>query len=124
MVRNPLILKTLFKSEDVESYSSGFKRVYDECNSNGVNIDYIINREGFTFIFKRNVLNNVVNKELSEEERLVLGIIKKDPSTSAKKIGEIINKSERSIQRMLSDLKQKRIIERIGNTKGYWKINE
>lgn len=89
MVRNPLILKTLFKSEDVESYSSGFKRVYDEWNSTGVNIDYIINREGFTFIFKRNVVNNVVNsvvnKELSEEERLVLGIIKKDPSTSAKK---------------------------------------
>ncbi len=67
-------------------------------------------------------VNNVVNKELSEE-RLVLGIIKQDPSTSAKKIGEIINKSERSIQRILSDLKQKRIIERIGNTKGYWKIN-
>ena len=128
MVRNPLILKTLFKSEDVESYSSGFKRVYDECNSNGVNINHIINREGFTFIFKRNVVNNVVNsvvnKELSSEGRLVLGIIKKDPSTSAKKIGEIINKSERSIQRILSDLKQKRIIERIGNTKGYWKINE
>jgi len=37
-------------------------------------------------------VNNVVNKELSEEERLVLGIIKKEPSTSAKKIGEIINK--------------------------------
>ena len=35
--------------------------------------------------FKRNVVNDVVNKELSEEERLVLGIIKKDSSTSAKK---------------------------------------
>ena len=35
-----------------------------------------------------------------------------------------MNKSVRSIQRILSDLKQKRIIERIGNTKGYWKINE
>lgn len=127
MVRNPLILKTLFKSEDVESYSSGFKRVYDECNNACVGIDYVIDREGFTFIFKRNVINDVVNDvvndDLSEDEKLVLEIIKKEPSASSKRIGEIINKSERTIQRILSNLKQKKIIERIGTTKGYWKIN-
>ncbi len=37
-----------------ESYSSGFKRVYEECGKNNVDIDYEIRREGFTFIFKRN----------------------------------------------------------------------
>ena len=62
IVRNPLILKTLFLSDDVESYSSGFRRVFSECGKSGVNISYEINREGFAFIFKRNGVNNDVNE--------------------------------------------------------------
>ncbi len=128
MVRNPLILKTLFLSDDVESYSSGFKRVYEECKVNNVNTNYVISREGFTFIFNRNVVNhvveNVVNKNdiiLSEEENLVLTIIKENPRITAVKIAENINKSSRSIQRIIRELKDKGVLERIGGTKGYWK---
>ena len=57
-IRNPLILKTLFLSDDIESYSSGFKRVFSECKENNIKIEYIIAKEGFTFIFKRHVINN------------------------------------------------------------------
>ncbi len=126
MVRNPLILKTLFLSEDVESYSSGFKRVYDECGKNNVKIDYIINREGFTFIFKRNVVNsvanNVINIKLSNDEKIVVEILKNNPNYTAAKLATLINKNSRSVQRILSNLKNKNIIERVGGTRGYWKV--
>ncbi len=127
IVRNPSILKTLFLSDDVESYSSGFKRVYDECKKQNVTTDYEIYRDGFTFVFKRNVVNAVVNavvnEKLTDDEQLVLNLLKTDSALTAKKIGANINKSERTIQRILKSLKGKNIIERIGKTKGIWKIN-
>lgn len=130
IIRNPLILKTLFLLDDVESYSSGFKRVYNECENANVELAYITSRDGFTFIFKRNTLNDVINgvvsdsinDKLTKDEIMVLNVIKKDPTFSSKKIGSIINKSERSIQRILKSLKERGFIERIGNTKGYWRI--
>ncbi|MGM9880946.1 MAG: ATP-binding protein [Bacilli bacterium] len=126
-VRNPLILKTLFLSEDVESYSSGLKRVYSECEKNNINIDYVTGREGFTFIFKRNVvnsvINSVVNANLSVDEEMVINIIKANPNYSSETISKLINKSSRSVQRIIAELKKKGIIERIGGTRGYWKVN-
>ena len=127
MVRNPSILKTLFLSDDVESYSSGFKRVYNECKNQNVGTDYEIYRDGFTFIFKRNVINNVVNdvvnNKLTEDEQLVFNLLKKNCKLTSKVLSESINKSERTVQRILKSLKDKKIIERIGDTKGYWKVN-
>ena len=63
-----------------------------------------------------------INEKLTKDEIMVLNVIKKDPTFSSKKIGSIINKSERSIQRILKSLKERGFIERIGNTKGYWRI--
>lgn len=127
IVRNPLILKTLFLSDDVESYSSGFKRVFEECKDNNVGIEYNISREGFTFSFKRTVVNPVVNpvvnESLTDEEKLVIDMISKDASLSAKKMAILLNKSDRTVQRLLSKLKEKGVLERIGSTKGFWKIN-
>ena len=57
IIRNPLILRTLFLSDDVETYGSGFKRVFNECKKNNIETKYIIAREGFTFIFKPHKLN-------------------------------------------------------------------
>ena len=46
MARNPLILKTLFLSDDVESYSSGFKRVFHKCEDNNIKTEYVIANDG------------------------------------------------------------------------------
>ena len=126
MVRNPLILKTLFLSEYVESYSNGFKRVFKECNDNDVALDYVISQEGFTFIFKRHVVNDVVNDvvngTITDVEKIIIELIKNDPYISAEKIGIKINKSSRTIQRSLARLKEIGVINRVGGTKGYWKV--
>ena len=125
MVRNPLILRTLFLSEDVESYSSGFRRVYEECQKYAVKVEYDISREGFCFVFKRNSVSgatsNVLNN-LSCDETNVLDLLGKHPTYSSQKISELLGMSERTVQRIEKSLKEKDKIERIGKTKGYWKI--
>lgn len=126
IVRNPLILKTLFLSDDVETYGSGFRRVYDECKKNDVKTEYTLSREGFSFVFVRNVVNGVVNDVvnivLSKDEELVLRLLRENPNLTASKIAELINKNSRTIQRITNELKEKNLIERIGGTRGYWKV--
>lgn len=126
IVRNPLLLKTLFLSGDVESYSSGFRRVYEECGKANVKTSYEIKREGFTFIFERKKLYDGTfskkGKILSKEEEAIADILKDNPSSSAEKISSITKRSERSVQRNLRDLKEKGVIERIGGTRGYWRV--
>ena len=112
IVRNPLILKTLFLSDDVETYGSGFRRVYDECKINDVITEYVLSREGFSFIFIRSVVNGVVNdvanKEMSKDEQLVLRLLKENPNLTASKIAELINKNSRTIKRITNELKNKK----------------
>lgn len=123
LARNPLILKILYLSGDVESYSSGFKRVYKECEEYNVKTEYQMRKEGFTFIFKRNNSNIKPNKApLDKEERIIIDLVKDDPYMSANKISKILNKSPRSIQRVLAKLKQNGYIDHIGQTRGYWQV--
>ena len=54
---------------------------------------------------------------------MVINIIKDNPNYSSETIRKLINKSSRSVQRILAGLKKKEFIERIGGTRGYWKVN-
>ena len=54
---------------------------------------------------------------------MVINIIKDNPNYPSETISKLINKSSRSVQRILAVLKKKEFIERIGGTRGYWKVN-
>lgn len=125
VVRNPLILKTLFLSEDVESYGSGFKRVYDECSKTGVKTSYKMLRDGFSFEFARKAQKEEGKQPnpLGEKESSVLEILKTDPSITAEEIAALSGKSQSTVMRMLRKLREKGLIDRVGGTKGYWKLN-
>ena len=83
--------------------------------------------------FNIEVLNNhgvisdaiigVNRSDLDEKEQLVLNEIKKNPNLSAKDISGLLNLPFRSVQRYISNLKDKGFIERVGaNKNGYWKV--
>ena len=134
MVRNPLILDTLYLSEDVEAYSSGLKNVYTECEANHIEVSYKKYNDGFSFIFKRkngsNLGGNGSNPpckqptEISKDEQLIPEIPESSPYTTILDLTKKISKSERSIQRMLNHLKAMERIERIGGTCVFWKVVE
>jgi len=64
--RNPLIAEILYKSQDAETYSSGIRRMYEECKANGVKLDFREEKTGFTIIFYRKSFynkNSTINNE-------------------------------------------------------------
>lgn len=52
--RNKLIVKTLFRSGDIESYGTGIPRIKDLCTEVGVEIEYAKTSDGTKLIFHRN----------------------------------------------------------------------
>lgn len=125
--RNKLILDVLFRSKDVEKAGTGFQRVNSLCNENGVSWNYRKEAYGFFFEFIRtNVHINVhINIALTIQEETVLNIIQNNYKVSKKEIGFRIGKSEKTVQRIISSLIDKGLIEREGsNRTGYWKVKD
>lgn len=70
----------------------------------------------------KNVVENVV-EILNTQEKNILNVIAENPKITQKQMAEQLKITTRQISRILKDLKEKKIIERIGSDrKGYWKI--
>lgn len=61
-------------------------------------------------------------KALSVTERAVFDAIQANPIVTAKEIATAIGKSERQVERARASLRDAGLIERIGGTRGYWKV--
>lgn len=123
--RNKLILDVLFRSKDVEKAGTGFQRVNEICNANGITWNYRKEAYGFFFEFIRpNIyMNKPINDKLSSQEEVLLNAIASNKNLSKKDMAQRLNKSERTIQRIISHLTEKGLIEREGTNKnGYWKV--
>ena len=129
VLRNEIIAKTLYLCKDVETFGSGFKRVYSLCSDADVDISYDKSENFFTFTFYRknkDVVNKVViDVAISDDEKTVITLIESNPKITAEQIGYKIAKTSRTAQRLLDSLKNKGMIERIGSNRfGYWSIRK
>lgn len=125
--RNKLILDVLFRSKDVEKGGTGFQRVNEYCLSQSISWNYRKVAYGFFFEFIRtNVHLNVQIKEpLTEQEQSVFNLIRYNEKIAKAEIAKRINKSEKTVQRIIASLLNCNLIVRVGSNKdGYWKINE
>lgn len=50
---NPLIADILYKSKDIEKWGSGLKRIFEECRSREVQVEYKKLKSGFLVVFYR-----------------------------------------------------------------------
>lgn len=127
--RNPIIANILYKSSDTETYSSGIRRIYEECTANNVKVEFRKEKIGFTIIFYRKNFENMQNVpvndpvKLNKTENQILQLIKNNPNITQKEIADILKLSEKTIKRNTNKLKEKGLLRRIGADKnGYWKI--
>ncbi len=60
--------------------------------------------------------------ELTDRQKEILKLIVSDNRISRKKISEIMKINTSAVQKHINTLVEKRIITRIGRTRGYWKI--
>lgn len=131
MIRNPLIATVLYYNKTIDAFGTGFERVFRLCKN--IDYNYSSNQFGFTFEFIRpnddminDVINGAVSEELTTNERLVLGLLKKNGRKYTKQdMANSIGKSLSTINRAITSLKDKKLIERIGSNKtGHWKAKE
>ncbi len=131
MPRNKVILNTLYKSKDVEVFGSGLKKVFAYCKLADIKIDYRSDNGGFSFIFFRyennkNVTPNVNDKTSNKKidtDKLVLNLLKENPTKTREELANDIGKNIRTIQRALAKLSKEGKIKRIGSARaGYWEV--
>lgn len=132
ILRNELIAKTLYLCHDIESFGSGFRRVYTSCAEANVKCAYNKLPYGFSFVFFRNNSGEqsriVVDYShepdfLTSNESKVYEFLKEQPNLTKEELASKIDKTPRTVQRVLNSLKKKQKIIRVGTSqKGYWQV--
>ena len=127
-IRNELICKTLFKCKAVETWGTGLRNTFNLCESKNIKLGYEKEHDGFWFFFYRTNVTNYVTVndtiKLTEIEQKVLIAIKNNPKITREILSAELNRTSRQIQRVIDSLKEKKLIERIGSSKGgYWRCN-
>jgi len=103
--------------------------MYDECNSNGVKLDFREEKIGFTIIFYRKNFekserhNVPVNVGVNKTQKRILEIIFSNNNITQEELTSELNVSIRTIERNVSTLRKKGFLNRVGSDKnGYWEI--
>ena len=127
--RNKLILDVLFRSRDVEKSGTGFQRVNDLCKRQNLSWNYRKEAHGFTFEFIRtngqiDVHTDVqINVSSKDAEQVIFNLIRNNEGISKAEMAAKIGKSKKTVQRIISLLMKKGVIERVGSSRyGNWRI--
>ena len=80
-------------------------------------------KEAYGFFFEFIRTNVQINAELTEAEQVIFNLIQNNEGISKAEMAIRIGKSEKTVQRLISSLMKKQVIEREGTNKtGSWKI--
>ena len=94
----------------------------------GMEPTFFSNRAQFTVTLKNlNISVSEANPEANDESNLKLILIQeiiRDPQITQQVLADRLHISRSSIQRMMKVLTEEGTLERIGGTRGYWKIKE
>lgn len=125
---NPNIANGFFRAGFIETWGRGIEKICEACRNYGTTLPkYTVYPEDIMIRFEAlNVAKNVANgskNKIEENTPLVLEFLKQYPETTQKNIMENLNISKRTLERIISLLKENSYIERIGNNRsGYWQI--
>lgn len=68
------------------------------------------------------ISGKVAQTELTDRQLAVLELIKRDPHMPYRKMAEELGINDSAVKKHLDKLKAAGAIERIGGTRGYWKV--
>jgi len=126
---NPLIAGAFFRSGQIEAWGRGVEKISEACKAWGKPVPFYKVRAnevmiGFvttTSLQKHDseFVDKFVDKFVENESQLVmLELMRKQPTISAKAIGLHIGMSLRGVQKNIAILKKAGLVERVGATKG------
>jgi ATP-dependent DNA helicase RecG len=134
---NPLIAESLYLAKYIEKMGTGIQDMVEQCKNAGLKppefkqddafVITIWRKKGIAF---KNIggqisgqIGGQIGGQISETQQLILSLIMDNNKISRREIAEKLRINESAIQKHVNKLKQLGIIERIGETRGYWKIN-
>ena len=134
--RNPVLADIFARLGYMERKGSGLNKINNSYTNSAnytpeLSPSFRSNRVEFTvklpnLNFKASAnesLDEALNEALNDNEKLLLEILKENPTATQIKISNTIGISRSTVQRVLSDLTKKGYIERIGSKKfGEWHI--
>lgn len=116
---NDRITQVLYKNGTIEQMSTGFERTFDLCEKYNVNYSYQETSYGFRFEFYR----QKDEVPLDENEKHILNLMKEQKDITVNQIAGKTDLSPRTIARIISNLKSRGILRRVGSDKnGFWEI--
>ena len=141
--RNPLIVKILYLSGEIETWGTGLRKIYNACKEENLKVEFDDRKLAFFVIFYRKELDKLVENtkkflntkveskieskvesKLTNNQKKILALISKNPNMILAELSEKIGISVTSVSNNLKKLTEKGIIKRIGADKnGYWQIN-
>jgi len=150
--RNPLLARIMYYSKDIENFGTGLKRIADACEDADVRYEFVRNNLGFKVIFYRpplwtsdnmnenlrrnseakngddnitiNIGENIgENIGINDTQERIISAMRSNPKISAKAISQEIGISLRNVEVNIRNLRQSKIIERVGSAKGgHWVV--
>lgn len=132
--RNPKIAKACFMAGYIDAWGRGTLKIYNSCKEHGLPEPDIKEKDGgFMVALYKTAKDNGKGgpmggpiggpiEELTDRQKEVLHLIKENNRLTKRRLAEKLSINISAAQGHLETLKEKRIIERIGGTRGYWKI--
>lgn len=124
-LRNEVIAEVLFRSKEVETFGTGFRKIYSLCEQFGVAVSYENNYDSFSIEFSRNNMpkNGIINGTLNKFELQLISLLRDNPSYKTAELVLKTGKSLRTVNRGITSLKGKGLLVRKGSLKtGYWEV--
>ncbi len=137
--RNPLIVKILYLSGEIETWGTGLRKIYNACKEENLKVEFDDRKLAFFVVFYRKELDKLVENteknlntkveskvesKLTNNQKKILALISESPNMILTKLSEKVGISVTSVSNNLKKLTEKGIIKRIGADKnGHWQIN-
>ena len=137
ILRNPLIAETMYKSEDIEKWASGLKRIYEECQLYHVKVEFKRVKNGFVVSFHRpkweegeglEESGQITRKETRKKTRkkngeIIFDLIKQNSQITLEDLARETRLTFKGVEWNVNRLKAKGLIKRVGPDKGgHWEI--
>ncbi len=127
ILRNPIIAETLYKSKEIEKWGSGLKRIFEECRSNKVRVEFETLKSGFLAVFYRDLETTktgaiLKGEGISEGINSLYSFIEQNPGRRISSIAGKIDKPPKTVERWIKKLHEEGRIEFRGSRKtgGYY----
>ena len=134
--RNPLIAETLYLARYIERMGTGVQDMVRRCLEYGLPEPQFFIRDGFVSVIYRKkglaygklekiggqIGGQIGEGAITDRQLELLELIKENPAITRKQISNKLDINESSVSKHLDALKQKGVIERVGGTRGYWRV--